>query len=193
LAVPLTIGAYPVLCLWVGHTYALRSVRFLQILVLGNLVRLLGYPYAIFTIATGQQHLSATAAVAEALVNLLLSIWLVQRVGAIGVAYGTLIGAFVSIGLHLAVSMRFTRRWIELSRLRFIMDSLLRPLVCTLPVLLLLPFMKWNSLLPAPVSLLSICAVMIDSLFLLFGITGADQSSIQARLSNMRKASGRNS
>jgi O-antigen/teichoic acid export membrane protein len=193
LAVPLTIGAYPVLCLWVGHTYALRSVRFLQILVLGNLVRLLGYPYAIFTIATGQQHLSATAAVAEALVNLLLSIWLVQRVGAIGVAYGTLIGAFVSIGLHLAVSMRFTRRWIELSRLRFIMDSLLRPLVCTLPVLLLLPFMKWNSLLPAPVSLLSICAVMIGSLFLLFGITGADQSSIQARLSNMRKASGRNS
>jgi len=192
LAVPLIIGAYPLLFLWIGKAYAIRSARFFQILVLGNLVRQLGYPYSMITIATGKQHFASIAPVAEAFVNVVASVWLVQRVGAVGVAYGTLIGAFVSIGLHLAVSMRFTRRWIELSRLRFIMDSLLRPLVCALPVLMLLPFMKWNSLLPAPVSLLSICALMIGSLLLLFGITRADQSSIQARLFNMRKASGRN-
>lgn len=192
LAVPLIIGAYPILFVWVGQAYALKSVRFFQVLVLGNLVRQLGCPYSIIVIATGQQHLATIAAVAEALVNLVASVWLVRRIGAIGVAYGTLIGAFVSIGLHLAVSMPLTRKSIELSRLRFVMDSILRPLVCTLPVLLLLPFMRWNSLLPAPAALLSICALMVGSLFLMFGITGADRSSIQARLFSMRKASGTN-
>jgi O-antigen/teichoic acid export membrane protein len=191
LAVPLIIGAYPILFLWVGPAYALRSVRFLQVLVLGNLVRQLGYPYAMILIATGKQLLAAISAVVEALVNLVVSIWLVQRIGAIGVAYGTVIGAFLSIDLHLAVSMRFTRGSIEFSRLRFVMDSLLRPLLCTLPVLLLLPFVQWNRLLPAPAVLLVLCALMMGSLLLLFGITGADRSSIRARVFGTRKLLGK--
>ena len=47
------------------------------------------------------KQLATIAGVAEAIVNLSVSIYLVQRIGAVGVAIGTLVGAFVSLGLHL--------------------------------------------------------------------------------------------
>jgi O-antigen/teichoic acid export membrane protein len=52
-------------------------------------------------VATGKQHLATIAGVTEAIVNLSVSIYLVQRIGAVGVAIGTLVGAFVCLGLHL--------------------------------------------------------------------------------------------
>ena len=99
--------AYPLLSLWVGHRYVERSALFLEVLVAGNMIRQLGYPYAVFVAATGKQHLATGAAIAEAIVNFALSIWLVQRMGAIGVAIGTLVGAFVSVAVHLTVSMHY--------------------------------------------------------------------------------------
>ena len=37
LGLPLLFGAYPLLSLWVGHQYAIRSALYLEILVIGNL------------------------------------------------------------------------------------------------------------------------------------------------------------
>jgi len=101
-------------------------------------------------VATGRQHLATIAAVAEALVNICLSIWLIQRMGAMGVAIGTVVGAFVSITLHLTVSMRYTRSAILIHRSQFIMQGLLRPLVCVAPSVILLPFWKRFATIPAP-------------------------------------------
>ncbi len=85
LGLPLLFGAYPLLSLWVGKQYALQSALYLEVLVLGNTVRQLGYPYVLAVVATGKQHLPRLARVAEACVNIVLSIWLVQKVGAVGV------------------------------------------------------------------------------------------------------------
>ena len=79
LGLPLLFGAYPLLSLWVGHDYALRSAIYLEVLVLGNVVRQLTYPYALVVVATGRQHLATVAAVTEALVNILVSILLVKK------------------------------------------------------------------------------------------------------------------
>ena len=125
---PILFGAYPLLSLWVGHNYAIRSALYLEILVLGNIVRQLTYPYALIVVATGRQHLATISAVAEAMVNIIVSVVLVKRIGAPGVAIGTLIGAFVSLGMHLAVSMHFTQPTILIQRSRFVLQALLRPL-----------------------------------------------------------------
>ncbi len=139
---PLVFGAYPVLKLWIGRSYATQSIYFLQVLILGNVIRQLAYPYSLAVIATGKQHLATIAAIAEALVNICVSLYLVQRIGAVGVAIGTVIGALVSMGLHLTLSMRYTQSAIAISRRNFVIQGILRPLLCTTPSLLLIP--AWN-------------------------------------------------
>jgi O-antigen/teichoic acid export membrane protein len=154
LGLPLLVGAYPLLSMWVGRNYAARSAFYLGVLVIGNVIRQLGFPYVIAVVATGKQHLATLSAIAEATVNIILSIWLVQKFGAIGVAIGTLVGAFVSLGTHLAVSMHYTRDTILIPRLQFVLSGLLRPLTCIAPTVLLYPFWKSLSFMPAPPGLL---------------------------------------
>ena len=142
IGLPLVFGSYPLLKLWVGHDYAIRSALFLQVLVLGNVIRMCGYPYSLIVVATGKQHLATMAAIAEAAVNVTVSIYLVQRIGAVGVAIGTLVGAFISVALHIALSMKLTRATITMSRRAFVFQGILRPLLCVIPAVLLLPFWK---------------------------------------------------
>jgi len=177
---PLVFGAYPLLKLWVGHDYAIRSALFLQILVLGNAVRQLGYPYAMVTVATGKQHLATIAGVTEAIVNISVSIYLVQRIGAVGVAIGTLVGAFVSLGLHLIVSMKFTHSTISMPRRRLILVGFLQPLSCVLPTILLLPFWKRSSMLPASVPLIVVWCVATSAIGWFVGLTFAERNGFNS-------------
>jgi O-antigen/teichoic acid export membrane protein len=128
--------------------------------VLGNVVRQLVSPYILIVVATGKQHLATIAAVAEASVNIVLSIWLVQRIGAVGVAIGTLVGAFVSVGIHIAVSMRLTQATISLQRPRYLRQGLLRPLLMVVPALLLYPFWRRLEMFPAQPGILVVWAAV---------------------------------
>lgn len=188
---PLFFGAYPLLKIWVGHDYASRSALFLQILVLGNALRQLGSPYALVVVATGKQHLATIAGVAEAIVNISVSIYLVQRIGAIGVAIGTLVGAFVSLGMHLLISMRFTRAAISMSRRLFVREGLLRPSLCVLPSFLLFPAWKSYTMLPLSPFWLAVWAVSTLGIAWFFGITAGERSGLRrifSRCSNWRYA-----
>ncbi len=178
ISLPLLVGAFPLLSLWVGRTYALKTVPFLEWLVLGNCVRQLAYPYSLVIIATGKQHLATLATVAEAVINLAVSVWLAHKIGAIGVAYGTLAGAFVSLGLHLLVSMRRTHSVIDFPVSRFLTHSLLRPLTCVLPLLFLVH--SWNrlALLPAKSSLLAAWIVATTALLYFIALTPLDRKEI---------------
>ncbi len=149
LGLPLLIGAYPLLSLWVGKRYAAQSALYLEVLVVGNVVRQLAFPYILVVVATGKQHLATIAAISEACVNIVISIWLVQKIGAIGVAIGTLIGAFVSVGVHVLVSMPRTQTAILIRRSRFLLQGLLRPLLMVIPSLFLYPFWRRLNVLPA--------------------------------------------
>jgi O-antigen/teichoic acid export membrane protein len=180
IALPLLIGPYLLLKLWVGQDYATRSALFLQVLVLGNVIRQLANPYALVLLATGQQHLATVAAVAEALVNLSLSIYLVQRFGAVGVAIGTLVGAFVSVGLHLTVSMKLTRSMIAMSRRRFVLTGLLRPLLCVIPATLLIPLWKESGMLPIGIPMILISFLAAAAIGWLVGLTNAERNDLMS-------------
>lgn len=189
LALPLLVGAFPILSAWVGREYALKTASFLQILVIGNFVRQLGYPYSLIVIATGKQQLATLAAVAEAIANVILSVWLASKVGAIGVAVGTLAGAFVSVGMHLTVSMRRTRSTIDLSPWNFVRQGVLRPIACILPILLLIPSWRTDSMLPAAPLPLAIWFVTTLLIGYLFGLTASDRQTIRHKLSSSLSSS----
>jgi O-antigen/teichoic acid export membrane protein len=172
---PLIFGAFPLLKFWVGTDYAGRSALFLEVLVFGNLIRQLAYPYALVVVATGKQHLATIAGVSEALVNISLSIYLVKKIGATGVAVGTVVGAVVSLGMHLFVSMRSTRSTIAISRRRFVLAGLLRPLSCVIPSIALIPFWRQTTIIPARPFLVAIWIVLTLSLMWFVGLTGAER------------------
>ena len=179
LSLPLLLGAYPVLKVWVGRDYAVKSAVLLQFLVLGNAIRQLGQPYALAVVATGKQHLATVGAVAEAMVNVCISIYLVQKIGAVGVAVGTVVGAVVSVATHLGISMRLTRSTISMSRGQFVAQGFLRPSVCILPSLLLIPIWDRNAVLPVNPFWIAIWTGSTLSIAWLTGLTSEDRQSLR--------------
>jgi O-antigen/teichoic acid export membrane protein len=136
---PLMVCGFPILRLWVGPIYALHTLKYLRILVFANVIRNLCAPYATMICATGRQGAATATALSEGVVNLSSSIYLASRFGAIGVALGTVIGSFVSVSLHFAITMHFTRQTLGSSRSRLFLKGLLRPAVIAIPSLALLP------------------------------------------------------
>ena len=134
---PILLGGYWLLRLWVGPEYAEHSVQFMRILVVANIVRNLCAPYATLVVATARQAVATASAVTEAAVNLISSIWLAKHYGAMGVAAGTLIGSFAGVGMHFVVSMHYTRN-IAVSRSKLLVSGMLRPMLMAIPSLLLL-------------------------------------------------------
>ncbi len=146
--IPLLVAGYWILRVWVGPVYALHTLPYLRILVLGNIIRNMGMPYASMLVATDTQRVAIAGAVAEAIVNLAFSIYLAHRMGAIGVAYGTLIGSFVSVGMHFIWNMRYTRRQFDISPSRLFGSGIVRPCLIALPSLVLLR-LWWSDSPPA--------------------------------------------
>jgi O-antigen/teichoic acid export membrane protein len=145
---PLMVGGYWILRIWVGHAYAVQVIGYMRILVLANILRNLCAPYANMLVATESQRFAIAGAAAESLMNVTASLWLVQSMGAIGVAYGTLIGSAVSICVHFTLSMQFTRDKLSISRVRLFLGGVARPMVIAVPSLLLLP-LWWSAKAPA--------------------------------------------
>jgi O-antigen/teichoic acid export membrane protein len=134
---PFVVMGYLILRVWVGPVYALHSVQLLRILVLANIVRSMCSPYATMVVATCRQRVATAAAVTEGLVNLGSSIWLVQHIGALGVALGTLLGAVAGVAMHFAVSMRYTQTSLTISRMQLFVKGMLRPAAIAIPSILL--------------------------------------------------------
>jgi len=134
---PLIVYGPEILRIWVGADYAMHTVTYLRLLVIANMVRNLCAPYATMITAIGKQETAMVAAISEASVNLGSSIYLASKYGAVGVAWGTVIGAFVSVSLHFAITMRRTRAHFDISRARLFLEALLRPSVIAIPSILL--------------------------------------------------------
>jgi O-antigen/teichoic acid export membrane protein len=142
---PLIVCGVPLLRLWVGPDYAVHTIRYLQILVLANVIRNLCAPFATMVVATGKQGPATIAAVAEAVVNLGSSLYLASRLGAMGVALGTLLGSLVSVALHFAISMHYSRDLLAISRSRLFLQGMLQPAAMAIPALVLLPWWRPSS------------------------------------------------
>ncbi|HTV81011.1 MAG TPA: polysaccharide biosynthesis C-terminal domain-containing protein [Acidobacteriaceae bacterium] len=145
---PLLVAGYWILRVWVGPIYASHAISYLRILVLANILRCTCLPYANMLVATNSQRIAVAGVIAEAITNVGCSIYLAGRIGAIGVAYGTLVGAFVSVGAHFIINMRYTMAKFTISRMRLFLTGLVRPATIAVPSLLLITFW-WSSAAPA--------------------------------------------
>jgi O-antigen/teichoic acid export membrane protein len=137
---PLVVCGFPILRLWVGPEYALHTLMYLRVLVVANVIRNLCAPYATIVCATGRQGAAAASAVSEAIVNLGSSVYFASRFGAIGVALGTVLGSFVGVSLHFAITMHFTQQTLSTPRSRLFLKGLLQPAVIAIPSVAILPF-----------------------------------------------------
>jgi len=182
---PLMVCGFPILRLWVGPVYAVHTLQYLRILVFANIIRNLCAPYATMIAATGRQGAATATAVSEGMVNLGSSIYLASHFGAIGVALGTLLGSFVSVSMHFAISMHFTQRTLKASRLRLFLKGLIQPAVIAIPSLVLLPL--WWS--PTRMTLnpqLAIVWCLSSIVFAWFGGLNRKERSDLMRLSRRR-------
>jgi O-antigen/teichoic acid export membrane protein len=170
---PMIVAAEPLLELWVGAHYGPRTAPILQVLVAANIIRLVGLPYATLVVGTNQQHLVMRSPITEGVVNVLVSIWAGRAFGAIGVAIGTLVGAFFSIGFHLLYSMPRTVG-IQADRHRLLREGILHPLLCGIPLLLLMIVLTAIPEPPGPLRLLLISGAAALTLVLLWNLGLAD-------------------
>jgi O-antigen/teichoic acid export membrane protein len=99
-------------------------------------------------VATNSQRVAMAGAIAEAIVNVTTSVYLARHIGAIGVAYGTLIGSFVSVGMHFGFNMHYTYSKFEISRTRLFLNGIARPALITVPSALLV-HLWWSATTPA--------------------------------------------
>jgi O-antigen/teichoic acid export membrane protein len=175
LGIPLLFLGFPLLRIWVGVVYASHALVYLEVLVAANVVRQLAYPYALMVVGLGQQRFATVSPVLEAVVNLVTSILLARRFGAIGVAAGTLIGAFAGVLAHVAVSMPRTQAAVAVERLRLLRKGVARPLLSFLPVVVCLPFWRRFAMLPLPLPLLALWAAATASILWWFGLEPHDR------------------
>ena len=138
LAVPLMVGMPVLLSLWIGADYARHTLLFAELLLGAQLVRLTLSPYAMMAFSAGEQRRILLSPAVESLVNLGCSLLLVRRIGAAGVAAGTLIGAVLGVALHFWNSMANTRNSIRFSRWELLREGVLKPAAwIAVPALLL--------------------------------------------------------
>ena len=114
--------------------------------------------------------------------NVVLSVVLARRYGAVGVAAGTLIAAFVGLAAHALISMRYTQATIAVQRTRLFQQGILRPAASILPTLLVLPFWHRSSLWPLNPALMTAWVAATLALLWWVGITLHERTQIQQQV-----------
>jgi O-antigen/teichoic acid export membrane protein len=133
--IPILLYAGPIMRAWIGQRYVATGTPLLQILIVANIIRLISAPYSVILVAAGQQGYVKISPLAEGISNFAASVALAFFLGGLGVALGTLLGSFVSIGSHLFYSMLRTKPAIDFSRRDLLVTGILYPLLATSPLL----------------------------------------------------------
>jgi len=182
--IPMIFWARPLLRFWVGADYANHASPILQLLLIANILRICVSPYIIAMISTGAQRYIILVPLLEGVVNLVCSVIGGYYLGAMGVALGTLIGACVSVCGHIVYTMRRNTA-IELKIGYYVCNSLLRPLLCAMPIIAL--SLLWPALsrvAPGLLSPLLAALTCVVSLYLLwrFALTSVERQKLGSRL-----------
>jgi O-antigen/teichoic acid export membrane protein len=130
---PLLLFSESLIRVWLGQDYAHEGQGILQLLVVGNIIRLSATPYALLLVATGQHRFTMVSVLGEGLINLLVSVIAGAHLGAIGVAIGMPVGACFAVGIIYFYNMPRTRLTC-LNRRIWLSESIRVPLLCFSPV-----------------------------------------------------------
>jgi O-antigen/teichoic acid export membrane protein len=119
--------------LWMGPVYA-DSAVILMVLTIPQFTSMSQYASALVLTAMARHRALAYFALAEGIANVMLSVWLVQKMGLIGVAWGTVIPHLLCTAV---VVPFYTLRVLKMSVADYLLQAYLRPLLCALPLLAL--------------------------------------------------------
>jgi O-antigen/teichoic acid export membrane protein len=116
--------------LWMGPQYA-WSASILIVLTIPQFSSMSQYVSALVLAGMARHKILAYVALGEGIANLALSIVLVRRIGAIGVAWGTVIPHLISTTVVIPF---YTLRTLKLSVRTYVIQGFLRPILCAIPV-----------------------------------------------------------
>ena len=128
---PLILLSKTVIGIWVGADYAAPTSHLFELLVAGNFIRQIGSPYFMIAIGCGEHRKVILSPLLEAITNLFFSLVLTARIGADGVAIGTLLGGFVSVIMHLFYNLPRTKK-IFIPRQSELIFTVIKPIVLTI-------------------------------------------------------------
>ena len=97
--------------LWMGAEYAAQAGTVLAVLATGHLFGLPYYTISGVLYGLGRHRVVAWSRVFEGVVNLVLSVILVQRYGVVGVAIGTIVPHIIVVGAVLPIVLP---RWVPI-------------------------------------------------------------------------------
>lgn len=129
------LAAPAFLSLWIGPRMGAMALPYFWVLLAANGVRLFLAPYSTILMGTGEHKWATVTTLTEGVTNLIASVVLGRMFGAIGVAYGTLIGAFVGIGMALLFTFPRASR-IDCDRRKYLAEGFLAPAICFLPAVI---------------------------------------------------------
>jgi O-antigen/teichoic acid export membrane protein len=166
LVVPILAFGRQALSLWIAPSYAAQTYPLLAVLLVACVIRYSGNPYAQTMLGTAQHRHYGPGILVEGCVNVITSILLAQRLGALGIALGTLCGAVVGF-LWLVLYNIPRSSEIQMSRIEYL-SSLRYALLATLPYLCILPlaFFSTRHLSQLSVAIVSIALAAISFLLI---------------------------
>ncbi len=116
--------------LWMGKEYAV-SALYLSILTIPQFTSMSQYVSALLLAGMAKHKPLAYLAFSEGVVNLVLSIILVRKIGLVGVAWGTVIPHAINTAV---IIPWYTLRILKLSVSEYLLKACLRPVLCAIPV-----------------------------------------------------------
>ncbi len=151
---------------WVGKQLAVVAVPIFVVLLFANVIRLAVSPFTIYIFSVGLQKKVYVSPFVEGVTNLLASILLGKEFGAIGVAWGTMVGAVAGLATYYLYNYRRIVSG-EPTRLDFFRSNLQTPVLASLPMLgvLVLASLRHLSLLVSLPCL--VCATIPSTLIAL--------------------------
>lgn len=131
---PLILSGIPILTLWVGAVYARKSMPILEILLIGNIIRVAGAPYSTALVGAGEQVRVVFSPLFEGFTNLGVSLIAGYYLGPIGVAIGTLMGSIGGVGVNIVHNIPRIPE-VSIKRSAYILRGIMQPVFELSPAL----------------------------------------------------------
>ncbi len=186
----MTVLAEPFIRWWIGPSFD-EAVPIVAVLSLAGVATIIHWPAGLVLQGMARHRLLAASSVASGIANLALSVVLVQHVGIVGVALGTLVPTVLeAFGFVLPYSARVVGvRWQRLAR-----EAILPAVLPALPMALVLVGLERWSRPTDPLSLAPVAmagGLTYAIIYIRFGAGPIERGLLQSLLALARRRVGR--
>lgn len=138
----MVLPLHPAFSRWVGSQLAVIGIPIFVVLLYANVIRVAIVPFSIYILAVGMQRKVYLSPFVEGVTNLVASILLAKEFGAIGVAWGTMVGAVAGLATYYLYNYRKVVTG-EPTLMEFFRSNLQTPVLASMPMLGVLVLASW--------------------------------------------------